>query len=75
MSIIEIILGVVIVIGLAVLWAFAARGVEARRGFTDADADGAPDATESEKRATIQMFDEDQARLHPEDHPKPPRSL
>lgn len=63
----QVIIGVVVFVGVAVLWANAAKGVDRRGRFTDADQDGAPDAKPSEKAATIQLFKDEQARRHPED--------
>jgi len=67
MSLVQILVGVAALIGLCVLWAVAAKGVDAGRRFVDLDKDGAPDATPHEKEAAIAAFKEEQARRHPED--------
>ena len=66
MSMLQILAVLAVLIVMAVLWAVAARGIEARRRFVDNDLDGAPDEKPSEKEATIRMFQEEQARRHPE---------
>ena len=68
MSLLQIIVGVVVLIGITLVWANAAKGVDRPRHFVDKDLDGAPDATDHEKEEAIRLFRENQARLHPEDH-------
>ncbi|AQR61212.1 hypothetical protein BZG35_05770 [Brevundimonas sp. LM2] len=66
-SVFQAVFAVLVIIGLGLLWANAAKGVDRPTRITDVDKDGAGDVDPKEKEATVQAFEEEQARRHPED--------
>ena len=66
MSLIQIAIGVVVVIGVIYLWSRAFKGPEGPPQFLDQDSDGAPDASPHDKQSVIEMDRAEQARRHPE---------
>ena len=67
MSFVEILIGLVAVIGVLGFLAMAMRPVRVDPSFTDVDLDGEPDVSEDDKWAVIEEFEAHQRELHPED--------
>lgn len=66
MSLIQIAIGVIVVIGVIYLWSRAFKGPAGLPEFSDQDSDGAPDASAHDKQAVVEMDRAEQARRHPE---------
>ena len=69
MSFIQILIGVVAMVGIAGFLMAALRPGRIGRSFTDVDKDGEPDATREEKQATIDEDRAHQRELHGGDNP------
>ncbi len=75
MSFVEILIGLMAIIGVVGFLAMAMRPVRVDPSFTDVDLDGEPDVSEDDKRAVIEEFEAHQRELHPEDFADPTDNL
>jgi hypothetical protein len=55
MSLVQIAIGVIVVIGVIYLWSRAFKDSEGPPQFSDQDSDGAPDVSPQDKQAVIEM--------------------
>ncbi len=66
MTFMQIVIGIGVLVGLALIWAAATKGVDGPGKITDLNDDGAPDATPHDKQSLLEMDRAEQKRRHPE---------
>lgn len=64
MSNTQIIMGALVLVVLAMIWAFGFRGSTSHAKFSDIDNDGEPDESQHEKEAARLAFAAEQERRH-----------